>query len=97
MNIYNTLYILEYAKSPIFDIISRDIYWTLQCSKNKYFYYHRGFDLPAKMCKKYKYWLRHGCHYRLIGFVNVHCSHNYLSYLMPGSNNNVLYSGNFKK
>jgi len=75
MNIYNTLYFLEYSKDPKIEIYSsryRAKIWFLNLSKKKYDYRHRYFDLPSYM-RYYMYkiesidYRRYTLYHRLIG------------------------------
>jgi len=65
MNIYNTLYILEYNKNPL--KIGTTKNWCLNLSKIKYLKRHRGFDLMGCMHNNYKVWYRYNRRHRLIG------------------------------
>jgi len=65
MNIYNTLYFLEYSREPI--QYDKCKCWYLNLSKNRYWYCHRNFDLPAYIYKYKKRWYRFNYLYRLIG------------------------------
>jgi len=74
MNIYNKLFILERCKYPVCWLGTRTKIWQLNLSKDKYYYRHRGFDLPAsiyynriKLLYIIKLWLTYGNRYRIIG------------------------------
>jgi len=85
MNIYNTLYILEYTRDP-YQIINNyqfiDKFWYLNLSKDKYNYKYRSFDLYAALNINYKYkwvqkrWLIYGKYYRIIGPEIIQISDN---------------------
>jgi len=67
MNIYNTLYFLEYSKDPIRSYYYKD--WYMNLSKQKFHYRHREFDLVAiyGYCYNMKGWYKYEKYYRLIG------------------------------
>jgi len=65
MNIYNTLFILEYARSPFKMHVYK--YWTLNLSKKKGNYLHRDFDFICSLSDSYKHWNIRGEKHRLIG------------------------------
>jgi len=88
MNIYNTLYFVEYSRSPVFrdsnSFVSKS--WFLNLSVTKYHREHRIFDLPSmilhdleddEICKE---WRRYGqeCRNPICGcwVVNPHYYHN---------------------
>jgi len=81
MNIYNTLYFIEYVKNPIFVTGNNSYFksWCI-CSSFKldiqfcyHYYYHRDFDLPAVIGFKngfnieFKEWWRNNKFHRLVG------------------------------
>jgi len=66
MNIYNTLYLIEYVRSPCLNIYGYK-QWYLNLSKNKYHYKHRDFDLCSHFSKYCKEWSQYDRYHRLIG------------------------------
>jgi len=79
MNIYNKFYFIEYTKTPI--KLHAGKYWSLQLSKNTYFYNHRNFDFPVAICENYKYWHQYNKFHRLIGPARIVDNHNKFYYI----------------
>jgi len=73
MNIYNTLYFIEYSKDPI--LYNNGKYWILNLSMNCYDINHRDFDLFAVNCFSYNYkikvWKNYDICHRLIGPAHI--------------------------
>jgi len=68
MNIYNTLYFLEYTRDPTECTVDNYKDWYLNLSKNKYNYKHRGFDLYCMVSQSYyKCYKQYNQFHRLIG------------------------------
>jgi len=53
MNIYNTLYFIEYSKDPI--SIDEGNFWFYNSSKSYFYMVHRDFDLYSVVYDKYRY------------------------------------------
>ena len=66
MNIYNTLYFLEYTRDPHvqYHMLKR---WYMNLSKHKFYERHRDFDLPARTNEDFIFWILFGKLHRLIG------------------------------
>ena len=86
MNIYNTLFILEYTKDPFsrYGKLRREKNYYLNLSKKKYDYWHRGFDLLSYFNKSVKKYHKYNILKKLIGpsiiinhyrfyYKNSHC------------------------
>jgi len=69
MNIYNTLYILEYTKIPILYCYSK--HWYLNLSKSRYNYIHRDFDIFSYISDNYISWIRYDKVHRIIGPATI--------------------------
>jgi len=72
MNIYNTIYFIEYTKTPINYNNSKR--WYLNLSKIKHFYKHRNFDLYSYIVRyvKIKKWHRYNKLHRLIDAASIY-------------------------
>jgi len=79
MNIYNTLYIIEYSKDPI--QYDKCKYWYSNLSKNYYWYNHGNFDLPSVIHKHSKKWHQYNKRHRLIGPADIVDNHNKFYYI----------------
>ena len=79
MNIYNTLYFLEYSKDPVLVYKSKN--WNLNLSNNKCNYSHREFDLCAYIDYSHMVWFAYNKWHRLIGPAYIDLKdYHYLSY-----------------
>jgi len=70
MNIYNTLYFLEYSKEPTRDYNHIKI-WYLNLSKDHYWLCHRDFDLYAFVNTQVRLWIQYNKWHRLLGPAHI--------------------------
>jgi len=78
MNIYNKLFVLEYARNPSYNICNGMKCWYLNFSKQKSFYRHRDFDLYDSVCDNLKYWHIFNRLHKLIGpSIVIECNKFY--------------------